>query len=165
MKTISHETQLTLFEQSRQPVYPFAIAEGKTDTSRDAAKAIRHKGRLTHIQILEVLRGGNYTADEIAKILGLDRFYCRPRLTELLRAGKIVDTNLRRKNSSGQKAIVWAKRAMSLEITESGVKPPNSFVGCNNQITKSTVSAIKHGRLWGHLTLSHLNRSGYRWRF
>jgi hypothetical protein len=47
------------------------------------------------------------TADEIAEALRRTPFTVRPRCSELLRRGLIVDSGLRRENTSGKKAIVW----------------------------------------------------------
>lgn len=50
---------------------------------------------------------GPHTADETATGLGLSVLTARPRLSELLAHGRLVDTGDRRLNVSGKRATVW----------------------------------------------------------
>jgi hypothetical protein len=47
------------------------------------------------------------TADEIAAALNYSILTIRPRVSELNKQGRIVDSGLRRPNASGRNAIVW----------------------------------------------------------
>lgn len=92
------------------PEYPEAPGFKWTDTSRAAADAIAPKlGRLQRLALKAIRdraeRG--LTADELADVLALDRYSIQPRTSELRRKSLIVDSGLRRRNSSGKAAIVW----------------------------------------------------------
>lgn len=94
-----------------EPIYPNAPGfKGESETSREAADALAP--RLGHLQkvALGAIRGCGLhgcTADELAAILGVDRYTIQPRTSELRRKNLIVDSKLRRRNASGKKAIVW----------------------------------------------------------
>lgn len=97
-----------------KPVYPNAIAKGKRVTSKLAAeKLIRTGSAAAHRQkVLETLRKGNHTGDEIAVILGMKTTQVRPRLSNLEDANliepvKIGTTILKRENRDGNLEIVW----------------------------------------------------------
>jgi hypothetical protein len=47
------------------------------------------------------------TADEIAAAINYSILTVRPRVSELRRQGRILDSGVRRKNISGKSAIVW----------------------------------------------------------
>ena len=88
--------------------YP-TVAGAKTDgPSQDAAdymtpKVVTLRGRtLACIQ-----HNGGLTADECAQKLNMSVLSIRPRIAELNRMGKIVDTKARRVNDSGRNATVW----------------------------------------------------------
>lgn len=51
------------------------------------------------------------TADEIAYILKYSILTVRPRVSELNKMQLIVDSGLRRLNTSGRSAIVWRRKA------------------------------------------------------
>lgn len=50
------------------------------------------------------------TADECAEHLNEKIWSVRPRLSELRRLGRIVETDARRKNESGMSATVWKRK-------------------------------------------------------
>ena len=50
------------------------------------------------------------TADEIAQQLSESILNVRPRVSELVTSGHVVETSERRKNRSGKRAIVWRVR-------------------------------------------------------
>jgi predicted ArsR family transcriptional regulator len=58
------------------------------------------------------------TADECADALKAEIWSVRPRLSELRRMGRIVETDQRRKNRSGMTATVW-KRAVFIAPKQS----------------------------------------------
>ena len=92
------------------PEYPDAPGFKWTDTSREAAEAVAPKiGRLQRMALDGIAGRGLHgaTADELAELLGLDRWSIQPRTSELRRKSLIVDSGLRRRNETGKRAIVW----------------------------------------------------------
>ncbi len=91
--------------------YPNEAGHRGVDTSIAAAEAIN--GDLPRLQ--SMVRGAiadagpkGITCDEIAAVLGWNRFRVRPRTSELRTAKRIADSGRRRKNAaSGIAAIVW----------------------------------------------------------
>lgn len=94
-------------------VYPDYPGYQATDTSAEAAEAIsEHLGRLQAMVLTAIAKRGSMglTAHETATVLQSDRTAIQPRLSELRRKGRIVDSGLRRLNASGKRAIVWIAR-------------------------------------------------------
>lgn len=89
--------------------YPEVPGHKRQDTSAAAAMAMESSAGTIRSRCLRCLDGRDLTADEVADILNLSILTVRPRMTELLRMGKIEDSGLRRFNASGKKAIVWKK--------------------------------------------------------
>lgn len=87
--------------------YPETPGYKKTGTSEDAADSMRKKTPNLQQKVLVVLSHQDLTADECAYLLRANILSIRPRLTELLRLGKIADTGLTRANDSGKQATVW----------------------------------------------------------
>lgn len=87
--------------------YPETPGYKKTGTSKDAADSMREKAPSLRQKVLEVLFHQDLTADECAAEIGKSLLSVRPRLTELLRLGKIFDTGATRANESGKQATVW----------------------------------------------------------
>lgn len=88
--------------------YPTAPGAQDRDTSRASAAAIAPTAALLRDRVLALFeRSKGLTADEAAGRLGLSILSVRPRVTELVRAGKLRDSGTRRKNGSGRSAIVW----------------------------------------------------------
>lgn len=91
--------------------YPNEAGHRGVDTSIAAAESIN--GDLSRLQ--RMVRGvivdagpKGITCDEIAAVLGWNRFRVRPRTSELRAARRITDSGRRRKNAaSGIAAIVW----------------------------------------------------------
>lgn len=79
-----------------------------TETSQAAAKSIS-KSQLTDLRrlVLDAIKTCDRTADEVAEALGLSVLAIRPRVTELRKLGLIAATEKRRRNISGQTAVVW----------------------------------------------------------
>jgi len=88
-------------------IYPDACGFKATDTSKAAAKAMQHKASCLREQCLKLLLEGDYTADELAYILGKSILAIRPRISELVAQRKIWDSGKRHANDSFKKAIVW----------------------------------------------------------
>jgi hypothetical protein len=87
--------------------YPCAPGAQAADTSQAAADAIAPTAPLLRARALDVIeRSNGLTADQVAACLGLSILSIRPRVTELLRLGKIRDTGECRPNASGKQARV-----------------------------------------------------------
>ena len=87
--------------------YPETPGYKRRGTSKAAAESMREKAPTLRDKVLGLLCFYNLTADECAQKLGVTELACRPRLSELVRLGKIVDTGTTRRNSSGKMATVW----------------------------------------------------------
>tara|TARA_R100000808_G_scaffold3230_4_gene11636 strand:+ start:1997 stop:2290 length:294 start_codon:yes stop_codon:yes gene_type:complete len=90
------------------PTYPHIPALGKRETSRAAAETLKNPNSLRALALKAIQTAEQgLTADEIASYLRVSKLSIRPRITELNRLHEIFDSGIRRKNSSGKKAIVW----------------------------------------------------------
>ncbi len=87
--------------------YPASPGFKKTDTSRAAAVGMAPRASTIRAKVLAALVTGDFTADEMAAHLGIDKLAVRPRFSELKRTGRIHDTGTRRANTSNKSAIVW----------------------------------------------------------
>ena len=79
-------------------------------TSSEAARRVapRAKRLLDRIQdFIETNYPASFTADQIAALLGEPIFSVRPRVSELHRGGKIVNSGARAPNASGMTATAW----------------------------------------------------------
>jgi predicted XRE-type DNA-binding protein len=90
--------------------YPQSPGYRRTDTSREAAESIAPKAEDLRSKVMRMLRAGSMTADEIATILEIDKLSIRPRVSELVKMGKIYDTGMRHRNASGKRAVVWGAK-------------------------------------------------------
>lgn len=100
------EAGLDLFRLADR--YPNAPAARGTDTSRQAAEAVKPRVVSLQERVLEILKDGDgMTADEVAGVMEESVLAIRPRVAELHKLGKIADTGERRANESGHKAVVW----------------------------------------------------------
>lgn len=77
------------------------------ETSMAAAASIESEASQLRRDVLALLRAGAYTADEVAAKLGKSILAIRPRCSELRAQGKIIDSGIRRPNSSGKPACAW----------------------------------------------------------
>lgn len=97
-------TQSDLFSQS----YPETPGFADTDTSRDAAKAVRPKASCVREMVLEALRGRPGTAVQIALRLRLPYESVQPRTSELRAMGLVEDSGKRGPSRDPEKlAIIW----------------------------------------------------------
>ena len=87
--------------------YPHAPGAKARETSFEAAHSIKPATDRLRRLTLDALRQRPMTADEVAAYLGIDKGSIRPRVTELGKQGKVVETGLRRANASGRSAMVW----------------------------------------------------------
>ena len=95
---------------NQDPRYPDVAGHRGVDTSIEAAEAMTPKiGRLQRLTLQAVRNAGErgLTSDETAETLHSDRWSIQPRLSELKLKGMVVDSGLRRRNSTGKNAIVW----------------------------------------------------------
>ena len=80
------------------------------DTSIAAAETLAPRLPSIQRQVIAVIKAAGATGatgDEVAAVLGWERFAVRPRTAELRKAGAICDSGQRRANASGRTAIVW----------------------------------------------------------
>lgn len=80
-------------------------------TSVAAGQRIRVPAKTYRGQVLDTLREGPKTDEEIGKATGLRGNTVRPRRLELLREGLIEDSGQVRPTRSGRDAIVWQLKA------------------------------------------------------
>lgn len=96
----------TLFDR-----YPYVAGSKARDTSYQAAEEIEatEAPLLRDLVYAEIKSTGEIglTADEVAARLNKSVLSIRPRVTELGKQNRIVDTGSRRKNASDKSAIVW----------------------------------------------------------
>jgi hypothetical protein len=89
-----------------------APVQAHSDTSIDAGESLAGKlGRLRRI-VLEAIEHSHdgLTDEEIAACTILPANTARPRRTELVTTGHVVDSGRRRVCASGRKAVVWVDR-------------------------------------------------------
>ncbi len=81
-------------------------------TSREAAEAIAPKAKGLRAMVLLYLKRSpdGSTAQDIEQGLDLSGNTVRPRLRELMQAGRVYDSGETRRLASGRKAIIWRAR-------------------------------------------------------
>ena len=87
--------------------YPQTPGYKKTDTSEQAALAMKPKAATLRAMVLEELKNGEGTADQIADRLKIDFMSIRPRLSELKESEKVIDTGRRGTSRYGKSAIIY----------------------------------------------------------
>jgi hypothetical protein len=90
------------------PMYPNTPSVGQTDTSRLAAEAIAPNVQTLREKALALIAERPSTADEVAEAMNESILAVRPRISELKTMGKVMATDLRRKNRFNRSQIVWA---------------------------------------------------------
>lgn len=88
-------------------IYPDEPGSKGPETSKEAAEAVAPQAELLREQVLMLLQQHELTADEIADMLRKSILSVRPRCSELHMKNQIFDTTKRRKNASGNNAVVW----------------------------------------------------------
>ena len=90
-------------------MYPYQPATGKTDTSAEAAEAIRPSVTQIKAMILDRLReAGPQTSVELAKAIGEEYETTQPRTSEMRALGWIRDSGLRGPSRNPKRnAIKW----------------------------------------------------------
>jgi hypothetical protein len=87
--------------------YPDAPGFKKAGTSAKAAKEMRARKPTIADKIMESMnKGYAWTPDKFAEAHDINFLSVRPRFSELLLEGKIVETNRTQKNRSGKDAAV-----------------------------------------------------------
>lgn len=86
-------------------MYPVCPANGRTDTSREAAEQVDNKTWMN--RVLQAVRDKPSTMSEVAKLYGVTVLTTRPRSSQLLALGYIRDSNVRRRNENGRNEIVY----------------------------------------------------------
>lgn len=104
----SHIATPDLFNWTPPPSYPDVPGRRRVDTSIEAADDIASKAHTLRESCMAILRDvpGGLTADQIAERLGESPLSIRPRISELKKTARIVDTGIRRLNRSGKRAAV-----------------------------------------------------------
>ena len=87
--------------------YPYAPGFKVGGTSEQAAERVVPIALKLETLVLAELRNGPGTADEVAARIGKSILSVRPRMSVLLRLGKIRVTSERRTNQSGASANVY----------------------------------------------------------
>lgn len=93
--------------------YPDRPGYKQAGTSQAAADAERGRAPTLRSAVLALLAERELTADECAVEMRESVLSVRPRLSELVKMGKIEPTEERRKNASGHGAAVWRLRSKS----------------------------------------------------
>jgi predicted transcriptional regulator len=91
-------------------IYPNAPGHRGVSTSMEAADALAPKLGPLQKTVLDAVRNAGargLTTNELADRLRIDRGTAQPRTSELKRLGLIRDSQVRRPNSNGKRAIVW----------------------------------------------------------
>lgn len=89
-----------VLDRPRYPDVPGCKSHGDAAPTESEAATLRRA-------CVEVLRGGDYTADEIAARLGRSFLSIRPRISELRKDKRVDKAGRTRTNKSGKSANVW----------------------------------------------------------
>lgn len=92
----------------KYPNYP-GSKDSAPETSREAAKSVVHIAKSHRNKILEALKGEIFglSSEAIASKIGLTRYAVRPRISELVATGEVIETPFREKNSDGRSVVIW----------------------------------------------------------
>lgn len=96
--------------QPQLPFYPNQPGYRRAGTSKRAAEAMKPRAPSLKARVLEVLKTGDFTADEIAEKLGEDKGDIRPRCSELVKLKEIESTGEERPSSRGAPSDVLRRR-------------------------------------------------------
>jgi len=103
--------QLDLPLQTRTlPTYPEIPGSRPTVTSEKAARQVKTRSKVAQDQILALLDAhGPLTADECAELLGYRILFMRPRMSELKKMGKVIESGITRMSSEGNHMACFRK--------------------------------------------------------
>lgn len=87
--------------------YPDVPGYQKRDTSKDAAERVTEVRQMQEAIIASLRAWGDMTFYEMAEFLGKDSRRVQPRMSELAKQGKIVDSGKRHDTPYGRKGIAW----------------------------------------------------------
>jgi hypothetical protein len=90
--------------------YPAEPGYRVAGPSQDAARQFAPAAKSIRGQVLRaIIAAGSHgaTSDELMEALGLAEIVIRPRVSELKRAGEIMDSGQRRRGNSGMGMTVW----------------------------------------------------------
>jgi predicted ArsR family transcriptional regulator len=92
----------------KYPNYP-GSKDSAPETSRDAARTVVEIAKTHRDKILEALKGETFglSSEGIAGKVGLTKYSVRPRISELVASGKVIETPFREKNSEGRNVVIW----------------------------------------------------------
>ncbi|WP_198355695.1 hypothetical protein [Sphingomonas sp. MA1305] len=97
------------------PDHPGARRDGPSaDAAVSMVEAARVQRAKCYAAIFEAAESGR-SGDQVAQRVGMENWKVRPRLSELLRDGAIVDSGRRVFNASGRKATVWVAATFAEE--------------------------------------------------
>lgn len=89
-------------------MYPRTPGFKEPTTSRDSARQIKRRAETVRDRVADLYRRGNsVTPDQAADMLGISILTVRPRVSELVAQGKLVDTGRRWPNQSGHMAKIY----------------------------------------------------------
>jgi predicted ArsR family transcriptional regulator len=95
-------------EAAAAGTYPAAPGWKEPTTARAAANRIHERAAHVRELVLNAIRHHPMTADEVAEWICVDKLTVRPRVSELRNTGQIEPVpGVRRKNRSGNSAMVW----------------------------------------------------------
>lgn len=93
---------MSLFDEDH--VY---LPAAPTDTQREAAEKFLGKSATLRRKVYEVLKSWPMIDDELFVMFTNPANSIRPRRKELVDAGLVIDSGLRKKNAHGNTCIVW----------------------------------------------------------
>lgn len=97
-----------LHASGKYPNYP-GSRDNAPETSREAAKTVVNVAKSHRHKILEALKGEIFglSSDALAGKVGLTRYAVRPRISELVASGEVIETPFREKNGEGRSVVIW----------------------------------------------------------
>ena len=96
-----------LFDFKNGETYPDVPGFKRHGTSQEAAAEVAEEASKLQMACFACLKIAPLTADEVATQLGRSVLAIRPRISELVAKGWVVETPQRRINASGKWAAVW----------------------------------------------------------
>lgn len=103
-------------DQGRLPFKGAPPFVAGSDTSEDAAESMKSSAASLRAKILREITKQPSTCDEIEVTLKMRHQTASARIRELAIAGRIVDSNIKRRTRSKRKAIVWEASIRVVEM-------------------------------------------------